>query len=144
MNKLAIFDCDGTLVDSGGPIYSALKASLEQNGFAVPPSNVTRRVIGLSLIEAMAALLPDATPDQHARLADDYKHAFIALRASDNVDEPLFEGIDADSAGVQVQLAADAARQERIRPTIFAVPDDRMTDRRHVRAKLMRSPRQRL
>ena len=93
MNKLAIFDCDGTLVDSGGPIYSALKASLEQNGFAVPPSNVTRRVIGLSLIEAMAALLPDATPDQHARLADDYKHAFIALRASDNVDEPLFEGI---------------------------------------------------
>ncbi len=93
MNKLAIFDCDGTLVDSGGPIYSALKASLEQNGFAVPPSNVTRRVIGLSLIEAMAALLPDATPDQHARLAEDYRRAFIALRASGNVDEPLFDGI---------------------------------------------------
>ena len=93
MNKLAIFDCDGTLVDSGGPIYSALRASLEQNGFAVPPSNVTRRVIGLSLTEAMAALLPDATPDQHARLAEDYRQAFIALRASGNVDEPLFEGI---------------------------------------------------
>ena len=93
MNKLAIFDCDGTLVDSGGPIYSALKTSLEQNGFAVPPSNVTRRVIGLSLFEAMASLLPDATPNQHARLADDYKQAFIALRASGNVHEPLFDGI---------------------------------------------------
>ncbi len=93
MNKLAIFDCDGTLVDSGGPIYSALKASLEQNGFAVPPSNLTRRVIGLSLMEAMAALLPAATPDQHAQLAEDYRQAFIALRASGDVDEPLFDGI---------------------------------------------------
>jgi phosphoglycolate phosphatase len=93
VNKLAIFDCDGTLVDSGGPIYSALKASLEQNGFAVPPSNLTRRVIGLSLMEAMAALLPAATPDQHAQLAEDYRQAFIALRASGDVDEPLFDGI---------------------------------------------------
>jgi phosphoglycolate phosphatase len=93
VNKLAIFDCDGTLVDSGGPIYAALKTSLEQNGFAAPPSSVTRRVIGLSLVEAMAALLPEASPEQHARLANDYKQAFIALRATGNVEEPLFDGI---------------------------------------------------
>ena len=31
-NRLAIFDCDGTLVDSGATIYAALAASLEQNG----------------------------------------------------------------------------------------------------------------
>lgn len=93
MNKLAIFDCDGTLVDSGGPIYAALRTSLEQNGFAVPPSSVTRRVIGLSLREAMASLLPEATPAEHARLADDYKQAFVALRAAGEVEEPLFDGI---------------------------------------------------
>lgn len=93
MNRLAVFDCDGTLVDSGAPIYAALSASLEQNGFAVPPPSVSRRVIGLSLIEAMAALLPDASPQQHLQLAEDYKRAFMALRAAGAVEEPLFDGV---------------------------------------------------
>jgi phosphoglycolate phosphatase len=93
VNKLAIFDCDGTLVDSGTPIYAALKISLERNGFAVPAPSASRRVIGLSLLEAMATLLPETTADQHAQLADDYKHAFSSLRAAGAVDEPLFEGI---------------------------------------------------
>ena len=93
MNRLAIFDCDGTLVDSGAPIYAALRASLEQNGFAVPPPAVSRRVIGLSLIEAMAALLPDASPQHHLRLAEDYKQAVMALRAAGDGEEPLFDGV---------------------------------------------------
>ena len=93
MNRLAIFDCDGTLVDSGAPIYAALSASLEQNGFAVPAPSVSRRVIGLSLVEAMRALLPDASPQQHLQLAEDYKRAFMALRAAGDVDEPLFDGV---------------------------------------------------
>jgi phosphoglycolate phosphatase len=93
VNRLAIFDCDGTLVDSGAPIYAALKASLEQNGLAVPPPAVSRRVIGLSLIEAMAALLPDASPQEHWQLAEDYKRAFMALRAAGDVEEPLFDGV---------------------------------------------------
>jgi phosphoglycolate phosphatase len=93
MNRLAVFDCDGTLVDSGATIDAALKTSLEQNGFAVPPPSASRRVIGLSLTEAMAALLPNASPQQHARLADDYKQAFMTLRAAGKVDEPLFDGV---------------------------------------------------
>ena len=93
MNRLAIFDCDGTLVDSGAPIYAALKSSLEQNGFDVPPPNESRRVIGLSLPEAMAALLPDCLPEQHRQLAEDYKRAFMKLRADGLVEEPLFDGV---------------------------------------------------
>lgn len=93
MNRLAIFDCDGTLVDSGAPIYAALKTSLEQNGFDVPPPSVSRRVIGLSLVEAMAALLPQASTERHVKLAEDYKRAFMGLRAAGEVDEPLFDGV---------------------------------------------------
>ena len=92
-NKLAIFDCDGTLVDSGATITAALKASFERNGIPVPPPRVSRRVIGLSLTEAMAALLPDADPDEHLRLAEDYKAAFMGLRAAGRVEEPLFDGV---------------------------------------------------
>lgn len=93
MNRLAIFDCDGTLVDSGATIYAALKASLEQNGFHVPSPNVSRRVIGLSLTEAMAALLPELPNERHRDLADDYRRAFMGLRTAGEVEEPLFDGV---------------------------------------------------
>jgi phosphoglycolate phosphatase len=91
--RLAIFDCDGTLVDSGATIVAALKASFELNDIPVPPPNVSRRVIGLSLTEAMAALLPDRDREQHLRLAEDYKRVFMQLRAAGQVEEPLFDGV---------------------------------------------------
>ena len=93
MNRLAIFDCDGTLVDSGATIYAALAAAFEQNGLGLPPPEVSRRVIGLSLTEAMAALLPDASAADHSKLAEDYKRAFWQLRAAGKVEEPLFDGV---------------------------------------------------
>ena len=93
MNRLAIFDCDGTLVDSGATIYAALKASFEKNGYDVPSPRVSRRVIGLSLIETMAVLLPEVSEQQHRALAEDYKRAFMALRTAGEAEEPLFEGV---------------------------------------------------
>jgi phosphoglycolate phosphatase len=93
VNRLAVFDCDGTLVDSGATITAALKASLLQHGFDVPPPSVSRRVIGLSLVEAMAALLPEASAEQHRALAEDYKSAFMQLRTAGQVEEPLFDGV---------------------------------------------------
>jgi phosphoglycolate phosphatase len=41
----------------------------------------------------MAALLPEATADQHAKLAEDYRRAFMGLRATGEVEEPLFDGV---------------------------------------------------
>jgi phosphoglycolate phosphatase len=93
VNRLAVFDCDGTLVDSGATITAALKASLLQHGFDVPPPSVSRRVIGLSLVEAMAALLPEASAEQHRALAEDYKRDFMQLRTAGQVEEPLFDGV---------------------------------------------------
>ena len=93
MNRLAIFDCDGTLVDSGATIYVAVKLSLEQNGIEVPSPAACRRIIGLSLIEAMATLLPDLPAEQHIQLAEDYKRAFVGLRTAGEVEEPLFDGV---------------------------------------------------
>jgi phosphoglycolate phosphatase len=93
VKRLAIFDCDGTLVDSGATIYAALSETFRENGLTLPPPEVSRRVIGLSLIEAMAGLLPHAAPEQHVRLAEDYKRAFWRLRADGKVEEPLFDGV---------------------------------------------------
>lgn len=93
MNKLAIFDCDGTLVDSGATIYRALSATFAQNGLDLPSVDVSRKVIGLSLAEAMAALLPDVPAEQHLALSEDYKRQFWKLRAAGEVEEPLFDGV---------------------------------------------------
>lgn len=90
MNKLAIFDCDGTLVDSGATIRVALEQAFAAHGLTCPPVEVSRKVIGLSLMESMARLAPDG---DHAGLTQSYKDAFFAMRGAGQVDEPLFDGI---------------------------------------------------
>jgi phosphoglycolate phosphatase len=92
--KLAVFDCDGTLIDSQINIIRAMASSFARHGLAAPDDHSTRRVVGLSLLEAMQALLPDADLDLQQSLADDYKAAFQRLRADSALDpEPLYPGI---------------------------------------------------
>jgi phosphoglycolate phosphatase len=93
MNRLAIFDCDGTLVDSGHTIYVALEQALTEHGLVVPPPHICKRVIGLSLVEAVAELIPKEEPELHRQVAETYKLRFHALRAAGKVCEPLFDGI---------------------------------------------------
>lgn len=90
MNRLAIFDCDGTLVDSGATIRTALEQAFDTHGLACPPREVTSKVIGLSLMESMAVLAPDG---DHAALTQTYKEAFFAMRGAGKVEEPLFDGV---------------------------------------------------
>ena len=93
MTKLAVFDCDGTLVDSGSTIYRALAEAFLALDLQLPPAADCRRVIGLSLTEAMAALLPEAEEREHLQLAETYKLCFHRARQEGRVEEPLFEGI---------------------------------------------------
>ena len=93
MNRLAIFDCDGTLVDSQANICLAMEDCFVRAGLAVPDRARTRRVVGLSLVEAMRAMLPEAEPHVHAALAEDYKLSFQRLRGRGLVEEPLYEGV---------------------------------------------------
>ena len=90
MNWLAIFDCDGTLVDSGGTIHRALDATFRSHELVCPPRHEAQKVIGLSLEQAMAALAPDADA---GALSATYKENFIAMRSAGEVEEPLFDGI---------------------------------------------------
>jgi len=92
--RLAVFDCDGTLIDSQRNIIRAMTDSFTRHGLAAPSDHATRRIVGLSLVEAMQALLPEAEPELHTSLAQDYKHAFQRLRADRKLEaEPLYAGI---------------------------------------------------
>jgi len=103
MNRLAIFDCDGTLVDSQANIVGAMQATLAEAGLPPLPRAEILSIVGLSVYEAVVALLPDADEATHIRLAAGYKSAFHALRARGEVHEPLYDGI----VDVIESLAAD-------------------------------------
>lgn len=104
MTRLAIFDCDGTLVDSQANICRAVEEAFADAQVPVPPREAIRRIVGLSLVEAMQALLPEAPDAEHHLLAAAYKARFVEMRASGRlVEEPLFDGI----ADLVVSLADD-------------------------------------
>ena len=93
--RLAIFDCDGTLVDGQANICMAMEHAFEEVGMVPPPRHATRRIVGLSLVEAMQVLMPDADDALHRDMADRYKASFFTLRGNGLVDEPLYDGIAA-------------------------------------------------
>jgi phosphoglycolate phosphatase len=91
--RLAVFDCDGTLVDGQANIGRAMDEAFALSGLTPPPRAETRRIVGLSLPQAMRVLRPDA---DHDRLTADYKRVYQRLRADGGLDdEPLFDGVAA-------------------------------------------------
>jgi len=93
MKKLAIFDCDGTLVDSQANICLAMEHAFDEAGMAPPSRHATRRIVGLSLVEAMRVLLPDAEAQVHTDMAERYKASYLILRNNGLEHEPLYDGI---------------------------------------------------
>ncbi len=91
--NLVLFDCDGTLIDSQHAIISAMAEAWRREGLEEPDSHRVRRVVGLSLVEAVARLLPEGDQDQHIRLSEHYKDAFAIERRAGLHGEPVFPGI---------------------------------------------------
>ena len=91
--RLVVFDCDGTLVDSQHVIFAAMNHAFDCHGMACPDMTAVRRVVGLGLVEAVAALVPHLGRDDHVALADSYKNAFGTLRQDPMHMEPLFPGV---------------------------------------------------
>lgn len=92
-NRLVVFDCDGTLVDSQHNIIAAMARAFEEMTLPPPDRAAVIAAVGLSLPVAMARLLPDADRQLHDHLADRYKRAFRAMRRENAVSEPLYPGI---------------------------------------------------
>jgi phosphoglycolate phosphatase len=92
MKKLIIFDCDGTLVDSQANIIAAMNDAFERNQLFLPDPHAVRRIVGLSLVEGLQMLLPEAEYDFQVHMAEEYKNGFHRLRNGGLVDEPLYPG----------------------------------------------------
>ncbi|GLK82507.1 haloacid dehalogenase [Ancylobacter defluvii] len=91
--KLALFDCDGTLVDSQHVIVSAMTRAFDRAGIVRPPREAILGIVGLSLVEAMRKLGDNAPDFPAEELAGLYRTAFHELRDEGNFTEPMFPGM---------------------------------------------------
>lgn len=90
--RLILFDCDGTLVDSQQVIVSAMSAAFARHGLTAPPREEILSIVGLSLREAVAALLVSEPDAPVADVAEAYRTAYRDLAADEAAREPLFPG----------------------------------------------------
>lgn len=93
--KLAVFDCDGTLVDGQASICDAMESAFAEVGLPAPDRNAVRRAVGLSLMPAVQRLLPDADDRTCRVITDAYKRAFRAAREDGSLAQPLYAGMAA-------------------------------------------------
>ncbi|PHS77049.1 MAG: haloacid dehalogenase [Rhodospirillaceae bacterium] len=95
--RFAVFDCDGTLVDSLGSITHSMQVACAHHGFAKPNADDVRRVVGLPLHVAIAKVLTkeDISESYAHEISKTYKTAFFDLRQGGGVNEPMYDGIHA-------------------------------------------------
>lgn len=90
--RFVLFDVDGTLVDSQAHIIASMGAAFAAEDLSPPSRAAVLSVVGLSLPNAMAVLVPEGPV---AALVDGYKAAYVEFRQSLGEEDasPLFEGI---------------------------------------------------
>ena len=87
---LIVFDWDGTLINSAALIAGSVQLACSDLGLPVPSDARARHIIGLGLTDAMRYLLPDLPIADYPRLAERYRHHFLAREH----EIPLFDGAD--------------------------------------------------
>ena len=88
--RLLVFDVDGTLVDSQAQILAAMAQAFAAHRLDCPPRERVLSIVGLSLPQAIAELLPQTDVALHAELARAYRESFSTLRALET--SPLYPG----------------------------------------------------
>ncbi len=121
---LAIFDVDGTLVDSRASIHACLGWAFEGQGLPAPTYDQGRMIVGLSLHEAMATLAPDAPPATVDALTQGYKDGWTTMHARKGFEEPLYSGAAELLAGLRAdgwKIAMATGKSRRGVETVIAM-----------------------
>lgn len=84
-----VFDWDGTLMDSTATIVKCIQAAAKDLGLPIPGDHSAAYVIGLSLLEAMKAAVPDVDPKYYPRMVERYRYHYL----SKDHELPLFNGV---------------------------------------------------
>ena len=88
--KLAVLDCDGTIVDSKTAIVTSMTAAFVNVDMAPPKSEEIVRIVGLNLADAMNVLLQGQKPEMIPTLVDAYREVATQRRAGGQWEDPLY------------------------------------------------------
>ncbi|MBB1247499.1 HAD-IA family hydrolase [Rhizobium sp. G21] len=92
--KLVLFDCDGTLVDSGRLIHEVMVRTFVHHDMPEPSYEATKAIIGITLDSAIARIMGQEHIDERvAAMTAHYKAIYGDVRALPHFQEPLFEDI---------------------------------------------------
>jgi phosphoglycolate phosphatase len=113
---LAIFDVDGTLIDSRAIILEAARQSFAEHNLPVPEYEAVRQVVGLPLQEALHRLAPHLGEPELHHLVEGYKQAFRGFRLRPDFIEPQYDGVqhmldDLRTQGWQLAMATGKSRR---------------------------------
>ncbi|MEM7665990.1 MAG: HAD-IA family hydrolase [Pseudomonadota bacterium] len=114
--RLAVFDCDGTLVDGQADICDTMVHAFERASLHVPDRNDVRRIVGLSLPVAIRRLDPGISDNDAKNVVEFYKSGYFARREEGLLREPLYEGIAELLSNLQAdgwQLAVATGKSDR-------------------------------
>lgn len=88
--KLAIFDCDGTLVDSQHSIVRAMTAGFHAASLPAPSREDILSIVGLPLRQCVEVLLPQGSDAQIDAIAHAYSTSYREHRESGKDEPPLY------------------------------------------------------
>ncbi len=81
--RLVVFDWDGTVVDSVAGIVTAIQSAASELGLPVPDDVQARQVIGLSLNEAMQAVMPGLPASRRDEFVARYRQRYLLQPSGD-------------------------------------------------------------
>lgn len=93
--KLAVFDVDGTLVDSRSSIFQASTEAAAAVGITAPSYDQVRSIVGLSLFNAIVTMLPEHDDDTHQAFMREFQAVFTRRANDADAHEALYDGADA-------------------------------------------------
>ncbi|MAI10566.1 MAG: hypothetical protein CBD27_09345 [Rhodospirillaceae bacterium TMED167] len=88
--KLAVLDCDGTIVDSKTAIVTSMTAAFVRADLAPPEPREIVRIVGLNLADAMNVLLQGQRLEMVSTLVDAYHEVVTQQRADGHWEDPLY------------------------------------------------------
>ncbi|PRC92234.1 HAD-IIIA family hydrolase [Solimicrobium silvestre] len=86
---LIVFDWDGTLMDSTATIVKCIQAAARDLNLPIPSAESASYVIGLSLFDAMQAVMPDVDAKHYPRMVERYRYHYL----TQDEELVLFDGV---------------------------------------------------
>ncbi len=90
--KLAVWDVDGTLVDSRSTIFRAAVEAAEAIGIAPPTYDDVRAIVGVSLRPALAMMKPDLDENALNAYVHEFQQAYLRFHAEPGFCDSLYPG----------------------------------------------------